>query len=117
MIDSSRHFIPVDEILQTIDAMYAAKLNVFHWHIVDSPSFPYESEAYPELSVEGSWAGASDLNSSTYSQADIKAVAARCEARFVKLVLEIDTPAHTLAVAKSHPEMMADCWKWMATSK
>ena len=65
---------------------------------------------YPELADEGCWAGTSGTNSSTstYTQADIKAVAARCESRFVKLVLEIDTPAHTLAVAKSHPEMMAD---------
>eukprot|EP01052_Picozoa_sp_SAG31_P045403 SAG31_NODE_8275_length_1482_cov_1.229212_2_plen_119_part_00 len=33
------------------------------------------------------------------------------------MVFEIDTPAHTLAVAKSHPEMMANCWEWMATSR
>eukprot|EP00041_Stephanoeca_diplocostata_P024297 m.611171 g.611171 ORF g.611171 m.611171 type:complete len:93 (-) comp22499_c0_seq10:1510-1788(-) len=65
MIDSSRHFIPVAEILQTLDAMYAAKLNVFHWHIVDSPSFPFQSAAYPELSVEGSWGGAFDDTNST----------------------------------------------------
>ena len=36
--------------------------------------------------------------------------------RFIEVVLEIDTPAHTLAVGKSHPEMMTDCWEWMANS-
>jgi len=57
MVDTSRHFVPVATLLQTLDGMYAAKLNVFHWHIVDSPSFGYHSERHPELAREGSWSG------------------------------------------------------------
>ena len=40
MIDSSRHFLPVPFIMHILDAMQANKLNVLHWHIVDSNSFP-----------------------------------------------------------------------------
>lgn len=113
MLDTSRHFVPVEEILTLLDGLYAAKLNVFHWHIVDSPSFPMDSKAFPELAVQGSWTG---TNATIYSIADQERVAQRAKERFIELVMEIDTPAHTLAVAKAHPEMMSDCWEWMATS-
>ena len=115
MLDTSRHFVPVSQLMSIIDAMAAAKLNVFHWHIVDSPSFPMASAAYPELSLEGSW---SRSNDTIYSQNDIAAVVAHGTTRFVQVVVEVDTPAHTLAVARSYPEMMAGsgCWEWMADS-
>jgi len=114
MLDTSRHFIPVDRILTLLDGMYAAKLNTFHWHIVDSTSFAFESAAHPELAEEGSW---SRSNATIYSRAAMDAVVRRGRERFVDVVLELDTPAHTLAIARSHPEMMAQCWEWMAKSQ
>jgi len=35
MIDSSRHFMPVEVVKRNLDAMAAVKLNVLHWHLVD----------------------------------------------------------------------------------
>jgi hexosaminidase len=49
MIDTSRHFIPVEILLKNLDAMMYNKMNVFHWHITDDDSFPLEVSAYPDL--------------------------------------------------------------------
>ena len=86
MLDTSRHFIPLDEILSLIDGMHAAKLNTFHWHIVDSTSFAFESAAYPELAEEGSW---SRSNATIYTRDAMDAVVRRGKERFVDVVLEV----------------------------
>ena len=40
MVDTSRNFMPVPVLKRIIDGISYNKLNVFHWHISDSQSFP-----------------------------------------------------------------------------
>ena len=55
MIDTARHFYPLQFILAHLDAMAATKMNVLHWHLVDIESFPYASKAFPQLSEHGAY--------------------------------------------------------------
>lgn len=55
MIDTARHWYPIPAIKQHLDAMSAVKMNVMHWHVVDSQSFPFVSERVPVLSSDGAW--------------------------------------------------------------
>ncbi|EOD04016.1 hypothetical protein EMIHUDRAFT_77540, partial [Emiliania huxleyi CCMP1516] len=45
MLDSARHYLPVEAITAMLDAMSFNKLNVLHWHISDSQSFPLLTKA------------------------------------------------------------------------
>lgn len=47
--------IAEDAILRTLDGMAASKLNLFHWHITDSHSFPLVSTRRPKLTTFGAY--------------------------------------------------------------
>jgi hexosaminidase len=49
LLDTSRHFFSVATIKRQIDAMAAAKYNIFHWHLTDDQGWRLESKSYPKL--------------------------------------------------------------------
>src|SRR6266705_1627716 len=54
MIDSARHFIPLEVIRRNLDGMEAIKMNVFHWHLSENQGFRVESKKFPKLHEMGS---------------------------------------------------------------
>lgn len=40
MVDTARHFLPMNILERTVDALVINKMNVMHWHISDDESFP-----------------------------------------------------------------------------
>lgn len=54
---------------QVLDTMAMVKLNVFHWHITDSNSWPLDLDSYPELAVKGAYS-----RSERYSQKEVQMI-------------------------------------------
>ncbi|XP_072955833.1 beta-hexosaminidase 2-like [Typha angustifolia] len=101
MLDTSRNYYPVEDIMRTIDAMGSNKLNVFHWHITDSHSFPIELPSEPKLAEKGAYG-----EGMRYNAADVAAVVDFGMSRGVRVMPEIDAPAHTGSWAEAYPEIM-----------
>ncbi len=47
MMDTARNFISLPRLKRLIDGMSYSKLNMFHWHITDTHSFPFYSKTRP----------------------------------------------------------------------
>lgn len=89
MIDSARHFLSVAAIKRVIEAMPLSKLNILHWHIVDDESFPIKLGSHPELSQYGKYS-----SKQIYTVDDVKELIRVAGLNAVKIIPEIDTPAH-----------------------
>lgn len=55
LLDTSRNFYPVRDLLRIIRAMAANKLNFFHWHLIDSHFFPLLLASVTELDGKGAY--------------------------------------------------------------
>ena len=108
LVDTSRHFEPVAAIKAFLDSMAYTKLNVFHWHIVDDESFPYFSPAFPTLSGLGAY-NAPDTTH-VYSRGDVAGIIAYARARGIRVVIEFDTPGHSLSWGLGRPGLLTQCY-------
>lgn len=89
MVDTSRNFMSVESLKRVLVGMSATKLNVFHWHITDSQSFPLDVPSVPQLVKNGAYGPGM-----TYAPEEVKALVEFARVRGIRVVLEVDTPAH-----------------------
>jgi len=99
LLDTARHFQPMSAIKKTIDALSYAKYNVFHWHVVDTQAFPFQSLSSPKL-----WDG-SYTSQEKYTHAEIAEVVEYGRLRAVKVMIEFDVPGHAASWCVGYPEI------------
>lgn len=111
MLDTSRNYYGVDDILRTIKAMSFNKMNIFHWHITDSHSFPLVLPSEPDLAAK--WSYGHDMQ---YSPDDVKKIVEFGLTYGVRVLPEIDSPGHTGSWAGAYPEIVtcANMYWWPA---
>lgn len=91
MIDSGRNYLTVDSIKEQIDIMSLSKMNVLHWHLVDSQSWPVQLDCYPEMTEDAY------SSRQVYTKNDIKSIVSYAKSKAVRVIPEIDWPGHSRA--------------------
>ena len=98
MIDSARHYQPMEVLKRNLDAMAAMKLNVLHWHLTEDQGFRVESKKFPELHQMGS-------DGLFYTQDEVREIIQYAADRGIRVMPEFDMPGHATSWLVSHPEI------------
>ena len=98
LIDSCRHFMPLEVVKRNLDGMSAVKLNVLHWHLTEDQGFRVECKTFPKLHRLGS-------DGLYYTHEQIKEVIRYAGDRGIRVVPEFDIPGHSTSWLVGYPEL------------
>lgn len=93
MLDVARHFLPLPDLLRTLDGMAVVKLNVLHLHLADDQGFRFPSQAYPKLP-----------GAEHFTRDELHELVAAAADRGIRVVPELDVPGHTACWLEAYPE-------------
>lgn len=118
-LDVSRHFFGKEYIKKHLDRMAFLKLNTFHFHLVDDQGWRIEIKKYPKLTEVGAYRVDQEdkhWNARTkndpeekgtyggfYTQEDIKEIVAYAQAKGIRVIPEIEMPAHVMSAIAAYP--------------
>lgn len=110
MIDSARHFIPVEDVKKFIDVMAAYKFNKLHMHLTDDQGWRIPVPGYPKLesiaSKRSETFGDGKPHGGMYTKAQLKELVKYAAARQIEIIPEIDIPGHNQALCAAYPEFL-----------
>ena len=121
MLDTSRHFMPLEFVERFIDLLALHKMNSFHWHLTDDQGWRIEIKKHPRLTEVGAWRKETlvghlsrdrkDLvydgvpHGGFYTQEEIRRVVEYARKRHVRVMPEIEVPGHAQAAIAAYPEL------------
>ncbi|EAU38769.1 beta-hexosaminidase precursor [Aspergillus terreus NIH2624] len=107
MLDTGRNFISLPKIFEQLDGMSLSKLNVLHWHLDDTQSWPVVVQAYPQM-IKDAYSPRE-----TYSRQDMRRVVEYARARGIRVIPEVDMPSHSAAGWQQvDPEIVTCVHSW-----
>jgi hexosaminidase len=126
MLDVSRHFAPVNEVLRWIELAAMHRLNRLHLHLTDDQGWRIESQAFPALGEVGAWRPETWIGHSSrgsqhadadpahfdgtphggsYSVTDLREITAHAARHGITIIPEVDLPGHASALLAAIPEL------------
>ena len=98
LISQPYHFMPMDVVKRTLDAMAMVKMNVLHLYISDDQGYTIESKVFPKLHQQAS-------GGNYFTQVQIAEIIQYADQRGIRVVPEIDLPGHSTAILTAFPEL------------
>ncbi len=98
LISQPYHFMPMDVVKRTLDAMAMVKMNVLHLYISDDQGYTIESKVFPKLHQQVS-------GGNYFTQVQIAEIIQYADQRGIRVVPEIDLPGHSTAILTAFPEL------------
>ncbi|PGH32056.1 hexosaminidase [[Emmonsia] crescens] len=103
MVDTGRNFISLNKIKEQINGMALAKLNVLHWHMYDSQSWPIKINRYPEMTKDAY------SPREVYTPGDIRHIVKYAGERGIRVIPEADMPGHSASGWQQVDPKMITC--------
>ncbi len=119
LVDTARHFMPMDSLKKFVDVMALHKMNRLHLHLTDDQGWRVEIKKYPRLTEVGAWRAETVVGHALkkpmkfdgkphggfYTQEELRGLVEYAAARHIMLVPEIEMPGHAQAAIAAYPEL------------
>ncbi len=127
LIDVSRHYWEMDELLALLPKMKAEGFTVLHLHLTDGPGWRLESAAYPLATEKGAWRvdkthlpwnwRATEFWTDThhmlgmkryggfYTAEALKSFNQTAQSYGIQIIPEVDVPGHSAALMFAYPTL------------
>lgn len=109
MLDCGRYFFTKEAVFVFLEMMALHKLNHFHWHLSEDQGFRAQIMSKLLLTEVGSYRSHTNFNKRKhegyYTVEDMKEIVEYAHNLCIKVIPEIDSPGHTVAMIAAYPEL------------